>query len=158
MRVLVTAGTKHGSTTEIRDAIADTLRKRGLDTMALSPDDVRHVEEFDAVVLGSAVYAGHWVKPAKELVERAREGLAGKRVWLFSSGPVGHPPKPDEEPVDVAEIIEATGALEHRLFPGKLDKSRLNFGERALVAALRAPEGDFRDWVAQFARDNRELF
>lgn len=25
-------------------------------------------------------------------------------VWLFSSGPVGDPPKPEEEPVDVSEI------------------------------------------------------
>jgi hypothetical protein len=32
-------------------------------------------------------------------------------------------------------------------FGGKLDKSRLSFGERAVVFAFRAAEGDFRDWV-----------
>ena len=28
----------------------------------------------------------------------------------------------------------------------KLDRQRLSFVERALTLALRAPEGDFRDW------------
>ena len=32
------------------------------------------------------------------------------------------------------------------MFPGRLEKKRLSFGERAIVLALRAPEGDFRDW------------
>jgi hypothetical protein len=34
------------------------------------------------------------------------------------------------------------------VFPGRLDKSRLTFGERAMVTAMRAPIGDFRDWDA----------
>lgn len=45
-------------------------------------------------------------------------------------------------------MIEATGAIEHRVFAGKLDKATLTLRERAIVAALRAPEGDFRDWRA----------
>jgi CBS-domain-containing membrane protein len=36
----------------------------------------------------------------------------------------------------------------HRVFPGRLDESRLSFGERAMVTAMRAPVGDFRDWGA----------
>ena len=43
-------------------------------------------------------------------------------------------------------MVEATVARDHRVFGGKLDKRQLSFGERALVTALRAPEGDFRDW------------
>ena len=34
------------------------------------------------------------------------------------------------------------------MFAGKLDKKVLGFGERAIVAAFHAPEGDFRDWGA----------
>jgi menaquinone-dependent protoporphyrinogen oxidase len=67
-------------------------------------------------------------------------------VWVFSSGPVGDPPKPEEDPVDVAGIVEALGARGHQVFAGKIDKSRLSFGERAIVTALRAPVGDYRDW------------
>jgi menaquinone-dependent protoporphyrinogen oxidase len=46
----------------------------------------------------------------------------------------------------MAEIIAATGAREHRLFAGKLIRQQLSFPERAIVSALRVPEGDFRDW------------
>ncbi len=79
-------------------------------------------------------------------MDRFDAALTAIPVWIFSSGPIGDPPKPDEDPVDVAEIHRRTAAVEHRLFAGKLDKSKLGFAERAIVAALRAPVGDFRDW------------
>jgi menaquinone-dependent protoporphyrinogen oxidase len=98
-------------------------------------------------VLGSAVYAGHWLQPARELVDRCGSELAARPVWLFSSGPIGDPPKPEEDPVDVAEITAATRAREHRVFAGKLVKKQLRFPDKAIVSALRVPEGDFRDWA-----------
>jgi menaquinone-dependent protoporphyrinogen oxidase len=66
------------------------------------------------------------------------------RTWIFSSEPIGDPLKPDETPVDVSEMLPLTGAREHRLFGGRIDKHGLGFGERAILAALRVPEGDFR--------------
>jgi menaquinone-dependent protoporphyrinogen oxidase len=42
--------------------------------------------------------------------------------------------------------VQATKAREHRLFAGKLMKKQLRFPDRAIAAALRVPEGDFRDW------------
>jgi menaquinone-dependent protoporphyrinogen oxidase len=148
LKILVTAASKYGSTNEIAHAIGDVLAERGLDTTVSSPEKVEGIEEYDAVVLGSAVYAGHWEKPALELVERAADTLARRPVWLFSSGPVGVPPKPEEDPVDVADTVERTKAREHRVFPGKIDKTKLSFPEKAIVLALRVKEGDFRDWGA----------
>jgi hypothetical protein len=66
--------------------------------------------------------------------------LAARPVWLFSSGLIGDPPKPEEDPVDVAEIMQATKAREHRVFAGKLVRKQLNFPDRAIAAALRVPE------------------
>jgi menaquinone-dependent protoporphyrinogen oxidase len=148
MKILVTAASKYGSTREIARAIGEVLTQRGLETTVAPPEEVDSVEEYDAVVLGSAVYAGRWQKEAKELVERAKDALGARPVWLFSSGPIGDPPKPVEDPVDVADVMEATKAREHRVFPGKLVKKQLSFPEKAIVLALRAPEGDFRDWDA----------
>jgi menaquinone-dependent protoporphyrinogen oxidase len=147
MRVLVAAATKYGATAEIAQAIAEVLGEHGLEVTVLPPERVEEVDGYDAVVLGSAVYAGHWLKPARELVERHAGALAGRPVWLFSSGPVGDPPKPEEDPVDVADLLAATGALEHRVLAGKLVRRQLSFPERAIVSALRVPEGDFRDWT-----------
>jgi menaquinone-dependent protoporphyrinogen oxidase len=129
-------------------AIADVLTGQGHEVTVTSPEDVVRVEGYDAVVLGSAVYAGHWLKPAKELVDRSSGALLGRPVWLFSSGPIGDPPKPEEDPVEVGDLMEATKARGHRVFAGKLVKKHLSFGEKAIVLALRAPEGDFRDWDA----------
>ena len=147
MRVLVTAATKYGATAEIAAAIAEVLGEHGLEAMVLPPEQVEEVDGYDAVVVGSAVYAGHWLKPARELVEGHARDLVGRPVWLFSSGPVGDPPKPEEDPVDVADLLAATGAREHRVFAGKLVRKQLSFPERAIVSALRVPEGDFRDWT-----------
>lgn len=148
MKVLVTAASKHGATAQIADAIATELATAGLDVTVLPPDEVADVSGFNAAIVGSGVYAGHWLDAAKRLVERHAPALAAMPVWLFSSGPIGDPPKPDEDPVDVSALIGAIGAREHRLFAGQLAKSDLGFAERAIVLALRAPEGDFRDWDA----------
>jgi menaquinone-dependent protoporphyrinogen oxidase len=57
--------------------------------------------------------------------------------------------------LDASDVITATGAIEHRLFAGKLDKSELGRLERAMVRMVRAPEGDYRDFgeVSHWAAD-----
>jgi menaquinone-dependent protoporphyrinogen oxidase len=53
----------------------------------------------------------------------------------------------EEDPVDVAAILAATKARDHRVFAGKLVREHLRFPDKAIVAALRVPEGDYRDWT-----------
>lgn len=146
MKVLVSAASKHGATAGIADVIGSALMARGFEVSVMEPGLVDDIDSYDAIVVGSAVYAGHWMKSAIELTERFAKSFPVKPVWLFSSGPIGDPPKPTEDPVDVLEVIKVTGARGHRLFAGKLDKAMLSFPERAIVGALRAPYGDFRDW------------
>ena len=148
MKILVTAASKHGSTHEIAEEIGKTLSARGSEVSVCPTPEVADVERFDAVVIGSAVYAGHWMKPAKELISRNASHLAAVPVWIFSSGPVGSPPKPEDAPLDVMEIVAAIAPIEHRVFAGKIDKSRLNLAERAVVKALKIEEGDYRDLEA----------
>lgn len=147
-QVLVAAASKHGATAEIAAHIGKALGNRNLSVSVADAGEIRSVEGYDAVIVGSGVYAGHWLGPAKDLADTVAAADPMPAVWLFSSGPVGDPPKPDEDPVDVAAISESTSARDHQLFAGKIDKSLLNFGERAITAALRAPVGDFRDWDA----------
>ncbi len=147
MKVLVCVASKYGATAEIAHAVADVLAERGCEVTVLPPQEVGAVGEFDAVVLGSAVYMGHWMKPARELAERSAAALGARPVWLFSSGPVGEPPKPADNPVDVSEILQAAKARDHRIFTGKLARKHLSFPDRAMASAVRAAEGDFRNWA-----------
>lgn len=147
MKVLVTAASRHGSTADIAAAIVRVLHQRGLAADLVEPAEVEDLREYDAVVLGSAVYAGRWMGPATDLIARCQSPLAGRPVWLFSSGPVGSPANPSEGPA-VAKLMEQTGALGHRVFAGKLDKAELGRLERTMVRAVRAPDGDYRDWAA----------
>jgi len=147
MKVLVIAASKHGSTLEIASAIEKVLISAGLETAVVVPEKVTDLAGYDAVILGSAVYAGHWLEPAKQFVSRNLPALLARPVWLFSSGPIGDSGKPIEEPVDVARIRAATGAREHRVFSGRLARRDLGRGERAIMAVLRVPEGDFRSWT-----------
>ena len=151
MKVLVTAASKHGATAEIAAAIGGVLESRGIETMVSPPELVETIEGYDAIVLGSAVYAGHWLGAATELVNRTRTELDDLPVWLFSSGPVGNPARKivrmmGQEPVDIAEIRGVTRARDHHTFAGKLDRRDVGPAQRAALMAFRGLEGDFRDW------------
>ncbi|MFL5679895.1 MAG: flavodoxin domain-containing protein [Chloroflexota bacterium] len=146
MRVLVAIASKHGATMAIGNSMAQQLRSAGFDTFVAPVDSVDDVGEFDAVILGSAVYAGHWVGAARDFVEGNSAALASRPVWLFSSGPLGDPPKPVDDPVDAAHTAARIGARGHRVFGGRIDPKALGFGERAVVRVVHAPEGDFRPW------------
>jgi menaquinone-dependent protoporphyrinogen oxidase len=146
MRVLVTASSTHGATGEIAAEIGKILGERGLDATVKPIEDVSAVSGFDPYVVGSAVYAGRWMADARRFAGRHTEAPASHPTWLFSSGPIGEPPKPEAGTAVKLDVIAATGAREHRLFAGRLDRSRLGFGERTVVRMIGAPDGDYRDW------------
>jgi menaquinone-dependent protoporphyrinogen oxidase len=151
-QVLVTAASKHGATQGIAEALARALREH-LAPSGGRVDEVPVVRDpspdrYDAVVLGSAVYAGSWRDEARHWASAHAASLRERDVWLFSSGPIGDPPFPPDEPHDVPPLLQVTGARGHHVFPGRLDKQLLSFPERAMVTAMRAPLGDFRDWAA----------
>jgi menaquinone-dependent protoporphyrinogen oxidase len=150
MRVLVTAASRHGATHEIATAIAEGLDRRGVVAEARPVEELAGLDGYGAYVIGSAVYVGRWLEPARELVEGHDGALSRVPVWLFSSGPLGPPDalKPEGDPVDVTGLMETSRAVGHRVFAGRLDRKLLSFTEKAVVVAVRAPEGDFRDWDA----------
>jgi menaquinone-dependent protoporphyrinogen oxidase len=148
LRVLVSAASKHGSTAEIARSIAEALARRGLVVTVIAPDQQPDTADYDAIVVGSAVYTGHWLKSARVMAAALSDRPSDQRLWLFSSGPVGRPPRPATGAVNIADLLARTRPAGHQLFTGRIDSSVLSFGERAIVAALRVPVGDYRDWSA----------
>lgn len=153
MTVLVAAASKHGATDEIAARIGADLAEAGVDVEVRKLEEISGLERYEAFVLGSAVYLGNWLKDARRFVEAHSSELAGRPTWLFASGSiVGNPPVADDPNAlraGLAEtLLESTHAREHKLFAGKLDKSTLNFAEKAAVRGAHAREGDYRDWQA----------
>ena len=144
--VLVTAGSKHGATAEIAERICLELRRHGHRVDFVSPDQVVDVHQYGAIVIGSAVYAGRWTKSARQLVDRIADSHTTSPIWIFSSGPLEDPPSVDNEAVDVAQVVEKLSPRDHRVFAGRADREALGFAERAILSAVKAQYGDYRNW------------
>jgi menaquinone-dependent protoporphyrinogen oxidase len=148
MLMLIAVSSKHGSTREIAESIAETIRESGIEVVVADAQDVESVAPYDAVVIGSAIFMGRWMGPARELVNRSVDVLRTRPVWLFSSGPMG---RDIVDPADAAEglkLLELVGGRDHRVFPGKADKAELGFTERTILRMVKNPYGDHRDWPA----------
>lgn len=153
LQVLVSAASDHGSTTEIARTIGSALDNDHLAVDVIAPAAVDSLADYDAVILGSALYAGRWLAPARDFAVRFRDELAERPLWLFSSGPVGESATgavlaTEHEPADVTRIRQDIPVRGHRIFPGKLSSHELSITQRAALLVSRRPSGDFRDWAA----------
>ena len=149
-KVLVAYASKHGSTAEIADSIAGTLRGAGLNVDCIEAGEVRSLEPYDAVVLGSAVYIKRWRSDAKRFLRRHRAALRKRPFWVFSSGPVGEPSAdPDSawlEPPRTIRKVERLGAREHVVFGGRVPTDAHGPAGRAMLEGTPAEYRDRRDW------------
>src|SRR6185369_4271644 len=89
MRILVGYASRRGATKGIAERIAVTLDATGLDVLFKPMYEIPRAEDFDAFVLGSSAYMGHWEPDAATFIREQAAILAERPVWLFSSGPIG---------------------------------------------------------------------
>jgi menaquinone-dependent protoporphyrinogen oxidase len=148
--VLVAYASKRGSTAEIAEAIADVLRQSGLEVDCRSAGEVRSLDSYDGVVLGSAVYMKRWRGDAKHFLRKHREELSRLPFWVFSSGPVGDPSEaPDPswlEPAQIIDRVQQLGARDHVVFGGRVPAKPRGPIERSMVKNTPAQYQDRRDW------------
>jgi menaquinone-dependent protoporphyrinogen oxidase len=153
MKLLVAYASKYGSTAEIAEVIGRELRKRSQEVEVKPVAEVDNPAEYDGFVIGSALYAGGWLKPAAKFLRANQELLAARPVWLFSSGPTGQG-DPNEIlggwnfPKDLMPLLDRIKARDVILFHGCIDLNKLNFGEKMIIKAVKATVGDYRDWLA----------
>jgi menaquinone-dependent protoporphyrinogen oxidase len=135
--------------------IRAVLEKEGLDVDLIAPEEIERIDAYDAVVLGSGVYAGHWLKPAKEFVQRFEAELRNRPMFVFSSGPVGAHPKDSDEPAEIAAVDASTHPIDHRVFGGRITPSQLGPFEKLIVKVVKAPMIDDRPWdeIAYWAEE-----
>ncbi len=142
-KTLIAYASKHGSTQEVADQVAHTLREGGLDVDVRPASSVDDVDAYDAVVIGGALYMGHWHRDAGRLLDRMSEELRDRTVFVFGMGPMDLEPKSVEgarKQVDhaLAKVPEVQ-PVSVAIFGGVVHPGDLRFPFN------RMPETDARD-------------
>ena len=155
--VLVAYATRYGSTLEVAETVAATLREDGLKADVQKAQEVRSLAGYNAVILGAPLYISSLEKEARNFLSRHREALAKLPVAIFALGPIhsdekelqGSRAQLDKELARFPWLAPAGIAV----FAGKYDPVKLRFPD-SLVAKLPAspiyqvPLSDVRDWAA----------
>lgn len=147
--VAVAAASRHGATAVVADRVATVLRQElGADwhVHRSAVEDLRDLTHADAVVLGSAIYRGRWMRAAR----RARAALSAdpdRPLWLFSTGPVCDTDAERERLVSADEDLAIGSAREHAAFGGVIDPDHLSTLERLLLRRLQIAATERRDWA-----------
>ena len=150
--ILVGYATRYGSTQQVAEVIAETLRESRL-VVDLKPlREVRSLDGYHAVVIGAPLFMFHWHKDALNFLSRQRQALQARPVAVFALGPVN-------DPYDNMEWQDSRAQLDKELaqfpwfsplaleiFGGKYDPATLRFPLKIFAGA--APASDIRDWDA----------
>lgn len=157
--ILLGYATTYGSTREVAEVIAATLRESGL-TIDVQPlREVKSLEGYSAVVVGAPIYMFRWHKDALRFLSHHRKTLLDRPVAIFALGPT-HDPHDDQEWRDSWSQLEKALAqfpwlkpVALEMFGGKYDPENLRFPLKMLAGG--APATDIRDWTAirSWARD-----
>lgn len=155
--ILVAYATRYGSTQEVAEQIAATLRESGFEVSLQPARQVRTLEGYRAVILGAPLYIGRWLKDARRFLARHQQALAKCPVAIFTLGPTR---AAEGEWQDVRTQMDQELAkfpwlkpIAVELFGGVYDPAKLRFPD-SLLATLPAsplhqmPASDLRDWEA----------
>jgi menaquinone-dependent protoporphyrinogen oxidase len=144
--LLVAYGSKHGATQEVAEAIGRRLRKRGLEVELRCAADVEDLTPYDGIVIGGALYFGHWHEDAARLLAKHRRELAERPPAVFALGPkTADPQGLAESRAQLDKALAKVPEVEPRsiaVFGGVVDPSKLRF------PLNRMPASDARDWNA----------
>jgi menaquinone-dependent protoporphyrinogen oxidase len=107
-------------------------------------NEVDEIDDYDAIVVGGALYNGRWHADATWFVDRNLDALRTKSVWLFSSGPLDDSARSGSlAPVpQVQQLARRADIRGHMTFGGVLEKK--TSGRLSSLLAWGKP-GDYRD-------------
>jgi len=151
-KILVAFATHYGSTREVAEAIAETLRANGAEVDLRQLREVRSLIGYSAVVMGAPLLMYHWHKDALSFLSRNRPVLLKLPVAVFALGPV-HDPHDEQEWQDSRAQLDKELAkypwftpVAREMFGGRFDPALLRFPLNKMAGS--EPASDIRDWEA----------
>ncbi len=159
-QILVAYSTKYGSTREVAEAIAGALRAASLPVYVQPAREVRSLEGYRAVVIGTALRIGHWYKDTDAFLAQHRAALGTLPVAVFALGPTQGSPDDADWKACRANVDQELAAkapwlkpVAVEMFGGKYDPATLR-GLDKLLALMPGtplkgmPATDVRDFAA----------
>ncbi|WP_042424694.1 flavodoxin domain-containing protein [Streptacidiphilus anmyonensis] len=146
-RILVGYASRGGATAEIAEWLAERLRHQPepFEVSVAEVSDDLDPTGYDAVVVGSALYEGRWLRSASRFARRHRHDLADRPVWTFSSGPLDDSASTEE--ILITHSADRASrrllARDHVTFGGRLAPDSRGWLAHAMVEGGHG--GDFRD-------------
>jgi menaquinone-dependent protoporphyrinogen oxidase len=144
MKIQVVYGSKMEGTSGIASMIGDALLSWGIQTDVVRAEAAGPPTNYDAVIIGSGLYAGRWRRPARQFVARNSSALLDIPTWFFSSGPLDDSALSHDIPASrqVARLMARVGARGHATFGGRLLPDAKGFPASAMA---RTHAGDWRN-------------
>lgn len=150
-RILVTYASKAGSTGEVAKAIGDVLAAKGAAVDVLPVDAVKNAQDYQAVIVGSAIRMGRWIPAAAKFVEANKAHLGKVPTAYFNCGG-GLREENEKNRAEALGYMDAVSAVVKPVavgaFAGKLDFKKLSFLDGMILKAMGDKEGDWRPWEA----------
>jgi len=152
-RIIVAYASIHGSTQEVAECIAETIREQGVIVDLQPASKVKTLEGYQGVILGSALYIGHMNKHALNFLSRFKNMISnGIPIAVFAGGPL----KLEDDPQEIQGMLYQDLAkypwlkpVSVELIGGKFDPSRgVKFPWNLLPAVKNMEASDIRDWNA----------
>ena len=138
-RLIVVYGTKHGSTREVAEALAQAL-----DADVFPAARIADLSDYDGVVVGGSLYMGRWHPDAVDFLRRHRRTLAEVPFAVFALGPsTMDPPDVAESRAQLVRAVAKVPEIEPfavAIFGGAIDPKKLRF------PLSKLPASDARDW------------
>ena len=86
--ILLAYASRFGSTQEVAEFIAASLREVGHHVDIQPVQEVTSLDRYEAVVLGAAIYNARWNADAHQFVSQHRGALRQRPVAIFTLGPL----------------------------------------------------------------------
>jgi menaquinone-dependent protoporphyrinogen oxidase len=158
MKVLIAYASKHGSTAEVAHFVAGVLREHNIEVTVNLVDELAIISGYDAYILGSPIYGGMWLSEISRFLEKFKQELAKKPVYMWimcirvlETNGREHALKEYVHQPTLHEI----GVRDVAVFAGKLNLDVIDWNERWTLAARYDGESlpgtrndDYRDWNA----------
>lgn len=150
--VLVAYATSYGSTREVAEAVADTLREHNLEVDIQPMKAVANLGGCNAVVLGAPLIMHRWHKDARHFLSRHQALLEDLPSAAFALGPV-HDVEKEWEGVrgqldNTLRNFPRFKPVATEVFGGRFDPALLGFPWNLLPGFKKIPASDIRNWPA----------